>query len=172
MNPLVSMLLKRIDVAQLYAPFVERVGLVLVRCAARGFHYHATCGTRSYAEQDRRYRLYKAKQGTRAAPAGYSAHQFGGAIDFAHDADLAKPGLQASWKLPGYAVLVEEVERAGLVSGSRFNDAPHVQIPRFVSGASMRPLRDTFEAVLRTGNTEAQALRAVWARFDALALLK
>jgi peptidoglycan L-alanyl-D-glutamate endopeptidase CwlK len=165
-------LLKRIDLSQLYVPFVARVRVALERCEARGARYYATCGTRSYAEQHRRFTAWKAGQGTRAAAAGRSAHQFGGAIDFAADADLDKPGLQASWRTPAYRVLVEEVTRAGLVSGSSFNDCPHVQIPRFVSGRAMAPLRAVFEHVLRGGGTEAQALRATWAYFDALPLFK
>jgi peptidoglycan L-alanyl-D-glutamate endopeptidase CwlK len=162
--------LKRIDTALLYRPFLERIEDVLAACHKRGAHYYATSGYRSWVEQQRRHDAYLGGTGTRAAPAGYSAHQFGGAIDFCADADLDKPGLQASWKLPAYSVLVEEVTRAGLVSGSSFNDTPHVQIPRFVSGASMRALRKIVQPILRVGATEAQALRAVWAYFDSLPL--
>ncbi len=156
----------RIDLSQIYPPFLLAICGVLVRCQARGAYYYATSGLRSWDVQRDRHERYKKGLGTKAAPPGYSAHQFGAAIDFAADGDVDKPGLQASWRLPAYRILVEEVERSGLVSGSRFNDTPHVQVPVYVSGASMKPLREIYAHGKVLGFDETQALRAIWSYFD------
>ncbi len=82
---------------------------------------------------------------------------------------VAKAGLQ----LPNtprvakhFKVLVEEARRVGLVSGADFDDAPHVQWPSFVSGASLLPLKTAWEA--SSGSVEAK-LAQVWQRVGAAA---
>jgi hypothetical protein len=169
----------RVDPNTLYPPFRERLFVVLQACIDRGAHYYATKGNRSYYEQARLYKAYQDKKagrpvapgftGSRAAPAGYSAHQWGGAVDFAPDADIDKPGLQANYSLANYAILIEECERHGLVNGHTFRDAPHVQIPMFVSGKSMAPLRSIWVKNAK-GPTETMkienGMKAVWKYFD------
>lgn len=153
----------RVDPALLYPPFLDRLLLVLTRCHERGHDYFATSGTRWWAEQKELRRKYLAG-GPRAAPPGGSAHQFGGAVDLAPDADESRPGLQGpDYRGRAYDVLVEEARRAGLVSGRGFNDNPHVQIPQFVSSASLQPLRKTWAVV---GATDAERLAACWRYFD------
>jgi len=158
----------RIDTSWLYPPFLVRLRIALARSQERGADYYPTCGWRSFEEQAKRHAAYKAGTGTRAAPEGLSPHQYGAAADLAPDGDLKKPGLQADYRLKNYAILVEEVRRVGLVSGVSFNDAPHVQIPRFVAGRDLRRLRTVYRSA--KGTTERERLDAVWAYLDSLPL--
>jgi D-alanyl-D-alanine carboxypeptidase len=50
--------------------------------AADGVHLRITSGYRSYAQQVRLYKLYKAGKGNLAARPGTSNHEKGNAIDF------------------------------------------------------------------------------------------
>ena len=156
----------RVDLDLLYLPYLERVLRALARAKARGAHYYATRGTDSFEEQARLHGLYLAGKGGKAAPPGMSAHQFGIGLDFASDADTRKPGLQLtpeSWKAPAFKILIEEIEREGLVSGASFDDAPHVQWPGFVSGAQLAPLRRIYTS---TTGAPLDKLRAVWRYLD------
>jgi peptidoglycan L-alanyl-D-glutamate endopeptidase CwlK len=152
----------RIDADLLWPEFTSRLLALLSRCAERGQPYYATCGHRSYAESARLYRAHLAG-GPRAAPPGMSGHNFGLAVDVAPDADPAKAGLQPSWDRARFEVLDEEAPRFGLVTGARYGDAPHVEIPGFVRGPELAPLHRMHEA---TRGTERDKLRAVWRRLD------
>jgi len=162
----------RADPALIYPPFLEVICTVLSRCMVRGAHYYATSGFRSYEEQEKRHKAYKAGTGTRASEAGRSAHQYGCAIDFAPDGDLDTPGLQAKWAKSYYEVLIEECEREGLVNGHTFNDAPHCQIPRFVKGSSMRPLRRIYLQSRDDGLTTEESLKQVWNFLDSMPVIE
>lgn len=161
----------RLDLAMLYPPFHARVRVALARSRARGHDYYVTCGHRAYDEQAKRRAAYVAGTGTLAAPAGLSAHQYGGAVDCAPDGDAAAAGLQADYHERAYAVLAEEAARVGLVWGGTFShpDTPHVQIPRFVSGKQLAELRGVYE---RASGDDVARVRAVWAYLDALPLFK
>lgn len=154
----------RIDLTMLWPPFVARLCMALVAAQKRDADYYPTCGWRSYEEQAKRYAAYQKGEGTRAAPPGHSAHNFGGAVDLAPDGDLVKPGLQADYRPRMYKTLGEEVKRVGLVWGDSFNDMPHVQIPVYVSGKQLRPLREIY--VTTPGDPKAR-LKAVWDYLDA-----
>jgi peptidoglycan L-alanyl-D-glutamate endopeptidase CwlK len=154
----------RVDPALLYPPFRDRLLGVIARCHERGEDYFATSGQRGWSEQADLYRKHLAG-GPRAAPPGYSSHWIGGAVDLAPDADEGKPGLQGpAYKFAAYTTLVEEAQRAGLVSGRSFNDDPHVQIPTFVSGRDLQPLRKLWAAL--EGATEAEKMGAMWRYLD------
>lgn len=150
----------RIDLDLVYPPLLARVLDVLAACRARGSDYFVTSGTRLWDEQAALRSAYLAGKGGRAAAPGYSAHQFGLAVDVTFDADRTRRGLQPSWREPEYRVLVEETRRLGLHSGAGYDDCPHVAWPGFVSGADLAPLRAAWQA--SEGDTLTR-LRAVWA---------
>jgi hypothetical protein len=153
----------RVDPALLYPPFRDRLLGVIARCHERGEDYFAVSGLRWFDEQDALHRKHLAG-GPRAAAAGYSAHQWGTAVDLAPDADESKPHLQGpDYRPAAFDLLVAESKRAGLVSGRSFSDDPHVQIPQFVSGASMQGLRKTWVAV---GGDRAKRLAGCWRFLD------
>jgi peptidoglycan LD-endopeptidase CwlK len=163
-----SDLVKRIDLDLLYLPFLEKLLNVLARCRARGQSYYATRGTATWPEQAKLRELFLSGQGGKAAPAGYSAHNFGLAVDLCADSDPEAHGLQPSWDAKAYKTLGEEAQAAGLVWGASFNDSPHVQWPGYVSGADMAILRKIYLDTPPKLSQE-QRLRAVWQYLDSLA---
>lgn len=153
----------RVDPSLLYPPFLERLLLVLTRAHERGEDYYLTSGLRWYAEQEELHRRHLAG-GPRAVAAGYSAHQYGIAVDGAPDKDEATPGLQGpDYSSAAYATLIEEARRAGLKPGADFGDNPHVQVPQFVTRSQLAALRVVF---VRERGDQAAKLRAVWAYLD------
>lgn len=157
-------LVKRVNLDLIYPPLLEDVLEVLAACRKRGADYYAIFGYRSWAEQHQLRQRYLNGTGGRAAPAGYSAHNYGLAFDFARDGDPAKAGLQPVWNAKDYDVLGDEAQKRGLVWGASFNDRPHVQIAKYVSGGQLEPLRKVWNA---TAGDQAAKLRAVWAYVDA-----
>lgn len=129
-------LLGRIDTASLYQPLLERFNAVLNACAARGAIYVATCGVRTYAEQQKLYDIGR-KTGTPGhyvtkAPGGYSPHNFGVAVDFCKHNDDAYTGkLNPDYRDKQYLVLADESQKHGLEAGYfwDFQDSPHIQLP-------------------------------------------
>lgn len=152
-------LFKRIDLDKLYPPFRAVMLEVIARCNARGAVYFATHGFRTFAEQHELNRLHILGKGGRAAPGGFSAHNYGLAFDFCADSDRNPlNGLQPDWKDPAYDVLGEEAKKAGLAWGASFGDKPHVGLPGFERGSQLGPLLP----VLQKGG-----LAAVWKLVDA-----
>lgn len=69
--------------------------------------------------------------GPRAAPPGYSPHEFGLAVDVALDADAVRAGLQPNWDLHDvrWQRLIHTVRDSRLLhSGIGFGDADHVEM--------------------------------------------
>lgn len=156
----------RVDPALLYPPFGALLLRVLEKCHERGHDYYATSGLRWFEEQEKLHKAHIAG-GPKAAPPGLSAHQYGIAVDCAPDADESTPGLQGpDYSATAYQVLIEEAEAVGLVSGSRFNDNPHVQWPSYVSGRELRELRDVYLHAA-AGTLRIDRLRRVWQHLDA-----
>jgi peptidoglycan LD-endopeptidase CwlK len=147
----------RVDLGRVYLPLAAVAFEVVARCEARGAGYIATFGSRSLEEQAELYRLYREGKGGKAAPAGLSAHNYGLAFDFCRDGDRSKPGLQPDWRGAAFKELGEESQRAGLVWGGAFADAPHVQWPGYVNATSLASLR-----VL----ADREGVAAVWMRLD------
>lgn len=162
-----SDLVKRIDLDQIYPPFLELVLNVLARCKARGKEYHATRGTASWAYQHKLRALYLEGKGGKAAPAGLSAHNYGLAIDFAPDSDPETPGLQPIWTPKSFEVLGEEVKWEGLHWGDSYNDLPHVSWPGFVSGEDMKVLQRIYKAT-PPSEKESRRRLAVWQYLNSL----
>ncbi len=123
----------RISLDQLYFPFLERLFDVIADCKAAGHQYYATMGFRTYAQQDALYAQGRTIPGAivTAARGGQSAHNFGIAVDFTHDSDILKPGLQPDWDTKNYLPLGKAAKLRGLVWGGDWSkpDMPHVQWP-------------------------------------------
>lgn len=155
-------LFARIDVTQLYPPFLDRLATAIEEARVQGCHYWAISGFRSYAEQTKLYaqgRTQKPGLVVTNSQAGESAHNFGIAVDFCRDGLIDRAGLQPDWKLESYNELGEAARNHGLEWGGgwAFKDAAHVQWPGFVTAAQLAPLREAFEA---------GGLRAVWDFLD------
>lgn len=149
----------RVDRTLLYPPFLAKVDAMLAACEARGRRYYAIRGFATFAEQ-----AAVDAAGPIAAPAGLSQHNYGLAVDFNLDEDMAKAGLQ----LPNtprvakhFKVLVEEARKHGLHSGADYSDSPHVGWPGFVSGRQLGPLKVVWA---RTIGDDRARLAAVWRR--------
>lgn len=136
----------RIDLGQLYMPFLEALFECIAACNARGANYIATKdgGYRSFREQAGLY--FQGRTNTKGpivtnAPPGFSAHNFGLAVDF-----VRMVGVTPSWAEKDYDVLGEEAEKAGLVWGGSWQrpDRPHVQWPGYVSSRELLPLRTVY----------------------------
>lgn len=137
----------RINLDQLYLPLLMKLLDVIAACSARGAHYTATCGYRTFGEQLALWAQGRTKDGRRVTNAGpgESPHNFGLAVDFVRMQPLNTP----DWQPTDYAVLGEEAERAGLVWGGHFHslpDCPHVQWPGYVTAAELAPLKSVYLA--------------------------
>ena len=155
----------RIDLGQLYPPFVDRLGTLISEALAEGVSYWALSGHRDFAEQAKLYAQGRTTPGAIVtnANAGESAHNFGLAVDFCRDGLVERAGLQPDWRRESYTRLGELAAKHGLVWGGTFHnfDGPHVQWGRRITGADMEPLRKAFSA---------GGLNAVWAFLDSEAL--
>lgn len=154
-------LLARIDLTQIYPPFLERVVGMVEEARGQGAHYWAISGFRSYADQTRLHEQGRGKPGpiVTNAKAGESSHNFGIAIDFCRDGVVDRRGLQPDWKPESYFELGEAARNHGLEWGGgwQFKDNPHVQMTGYVTKAQLEPLRQAFEA---------GGLRGVWDFLD------
>lgn len=122
----------RINLALLYPPFAAKVLELQTICASKGVHYYLTLGTRDEKEQNLLYAQGRQLPGPIVTNSrfGKSAHNFGIGVDFTHDSNLDKPGLQPDWKPENYKLLGEEAVKLGLEWGGNwtsFKDLPHVQ---------------------------------------------
>lgn len=168
----VNDLLTRIDLTMINPDFLARIREMLAACRAAGADYWATSGHRSAAEQDALYAQGRTKPGNVVTNSqGFqSAHNFGIAIDFTRDKDVAKAGLQPSWDAPDYDLLGKEAVACGLAWGGNFTklkDRPHVQVAGYVSASELEPLKQAYLAAAEQG-TDAKSkdlsrLKAAWA---------
>lgn len=164
-------LMKRLDAKTIH-PALWALAVKLVEaCLARGVQYYAISGYRSVEEQNGLYAQGRTKPGAIVTNArgGQSAHNFGVAIDFCKDADVARAGLQPDWNADSYKVLAEEAKKLGLEAGLywQFKDAPHIQLPLTAHGiklfsAAPKPDDDNNLLALHTKG----GMAAVWARID------
>lgn len=142
-------LVARLNLDQLYLPFVAKLLELLAACRARGADYFAISGYRSASEQAALYFQGRTTPGpvvTYARPFE-SAHNFGLAVDLCRDGHLDRRGLQPDWRPESYDLLGEEAEKVGLVWGGSWRkpDRPHVQWPGFVTATDLQPLKPIFE---------------------------
>lgn len=155
--------LARIDTSLLYPPFLEALSRVLAECRQEGADFYAICGFRSAQEQAALYFQGRTMPGpivTNSQP-WTSAHQYGIAVDLCRDANHDRAGLQPSWKREDYAVLGRVCARRGLVWGGTFKffDAPHVQLPGYVTARELAPLK---AVATNPPGAPPEYLRRVW----------
>lgn len=137
--------LHRLKLELLYPPFVSRLRQALEECDTLGATYVATRGARSFTEQATLYFQGRTMPGkiVTQARAGYSAHNYGLAVDFCRFFDDVP-----SWETQDYETLGEACERAGLAWGHRFShdDPDHIQWPGYVTGLELESLRTVYLA--------------------------
>lgn len=117
---------RSVDPTKLHPQFRQDVEKLLTESP---FSWYVTHGYRPLKEQLVLYNAYLAG-GSKAAPPGKSAHNFGKAVDVVLDVDPDKPGLQPSWdlKLAGWVwLLVKLTLHPRLKSGVSFNDGDHIE---------------------------------------------
>lgn len=154
-----------IDLDLLYPPFLERLLILKDLCTKRGSRYLCTFGFRTVEESDEMYKRFLAG-GPRAAPGGYSSHNFGLASD---EALIIKesPNRVVTWgskDKPAFNVLGEEAQKLGLHWGKNYSDEPHISWPGFVNGKELAPLRAIW--ALNQGLPTLQRLQQVWSYVD------
>jgi peptidoglycan L-alanyl-D-glutamate endopeptidase CwlK len=169
-----SNLLSRINTSLLYPPFLKKIEELISNCQKLGMDYWVTSGVRTWAEQADIYAQGRTKPCPSCvktnskcahiiskAPPGYSAHNYGIAVDFAFDLDINKIGLQPSWDKSKYKALADEAKKLGLESGYfwKFQDVPHVQLPLDGNGITFKNLRAIY--ALNSGG-----MVAVWKYLD------
>lgn len=139
---------RKVNKTLLMPQLVKAVDAILDEAEAAGCSFYVTSGFRSFAQQWELYEQGRSRPGqiVTNARAGDSAHNFGLAADLCLDDDRAKPGLQPNWSPEKYEVLGPLCAKYGLEWGGnwKFRDAPHVQIPGFVTAAQLKPLREDF----------------------------
>lgn len=159
-------LFTRINLDQLYPPFVEKLLEVVAERKAAGQHFHAISGYRSAAEQLKLWQQGRNAAGAVVEPKKvvttlkFGMHQLGLAVDFCRDADLVKAGLQPSWEAEGYRPLAEAGEGVGLEAGffwKSFRDPPHLQLPLGPRKLTISKLKSIHDA---------EGLLAVWKLLD------
>lgn len=147
----------------LYPPFLEKVVRGLGVLLAKGEMFWVTQGMRTFAEQNKLYsygRLDTSRNKVTNAKGGFSAHNYGIAVDCVRDENLDKPGLQPDWKSRGYKVYADAMVEQGLEAGfywKSFFDGPHVQLPLRKYGLDTKILR----RIYKEGGKYA-----VWSRLD------
>ncbi|NDG27954.1 MAG: hypothetical protein EB120_12380 [Proteobacteria bacterium] len=150
-QPKTDNLLKRINLTVLYPRFAELVEQLVANCRARGADYYAISGERTWEEQAKIWAQGRSTPGpivTKSQP-GTSPHNYAIAVDFCHDKDKQREGLQPDWNLESYRILGEEAQKLGLESGfwwTKFVDAPHVQLPLSKVGLRIADLRAAYNA--------------------------
>lgn len=140
---------RSVNLDLLHPVFLERLLNLLADAASQGLVYKVYSGHRSFEEQHKLYKLYVGG-GSRAAPAGLSAHNYGLAVDMGR----WQNGVM-SWSDKELDPLRELCVKHKLIWGGTFADKPHVQLPGYVTGQQLLPLKKTFE--------QTNDLKAVWA---------
>lgn len=129
----------------MYLPFLLKVRDVIDECRDRGVSYWAISGRRSHEEQAALYAIGRngdTRRPVTDAKPGYSAHQFGIAVDLCRDAHVDRAGLQPDWDNVSYNMLGEVAERNGLQWGGRYArfDGGHIQMP-----VDLEPLSEAYQ---------------------------
>lgn len=157
-----SELVKRINLDEIYLPFLERSLELAADCRSQGADYYAISGFRSFADQAKLYfhgRTTPGKVVTNARP-GQSAHNYGIAIDWCRDGDSTRDGLQPAWNLKDYELLARTAKSLGLDAAyywKTFQEGPHVQLNLQSRNLSLPALKLAHDA---------GGIKAVWALLD------
>lgn len=149
-----SDLVSRIDLDYLEPAFLESLLNLLAEARGLGFEFFATEGFRSFERSRELYEKYR-KGGPRAAPAGFSAHNYGLAVDLAR-----RIGPKTvSWKPADYEPLKDLCAKHDLAWGGDFKDWPHVSHTRFVNSRDLMVLRKAWDLGL---SSDLDRLHKVW----------
>ena len=132
----VKICLSRIKADLLYPPFLERIVTTLEALLEEGYQFWGTTGLRTVDEQNAIYQIgrrgIEGEHVKTTEKGGWSAHQYGIAIDFAYNTKPDQPGLHPSWDVPHLKLLADKAVENGLESGllwATMPDGPHIQFP-------------------------------------------
>lgn len=144
-----GLLLSRINTELLFPPFFVRLQALLDDAVSRQKAYWVIEGFRSLERSDELFEQGRSKPGPVVTWARRyeSAHNYGIAADLVLDGYIDRAGLQPDWRPASYDLLGELAPKHGLVWGGSWQrkDRPHVQMPDFVTGIAMQPLRRELE---------------------------
>lgn len=144
----------KVSLDYLNPTFLERLLNLLAEARMLGYEYKVYSGYRSIDEQRVLYKLYLGG-GSKAAPPGLSAHNYGLAIDCGRWL-----GGKVSWLDDDLKLLGQLAPKHKLVWGGTFADQPHIQMPLYVTGPQLLPLKTIWS---QTQGDELTKLKAVWA---------
>lgn len=140
---------RSVNLDLLHPVFLERLLALLADAESQGVVYKVYSGHRSFEEQLKLYKLYVGG-GSRAAPPGLSAHNYGLAVDLGRWLNGVMSWADADLE-PLRALCVKHK----LVWGGIFADKPHLQLPGYVTGQQLLPLKRIYDST--------NDLKAVWA---------
>lgn len=146
---------KRVHLDYLNPAFLERLLNLLAEASLLGIQYKIYSGYRSHDEQRVLYKLYMGG-GSKAAPPGLSAHNYGLAIDCGR----LLADKTVSWKDADLDPLKDLCVKHNLIWGGTFGDKPHVQLPHYVTASQLLPLKKLWANVQ---GDELEKLKKVWA---------
>ena len=143
--------LSRIKSERLYPLFLERIVATLEALLTEGHSFWATTGMRTVDEQNAIYQIgrrnIEGEHVKTLQKGGWSAHQYGIAIDFAYNLRPEQPGLHPSWDVSYLKLLADKAVENGLESGLLWKtmpDGPHIQFP--IMARSISPRHQLLEA--------------------------
>jgi len=148
-------LVNRINLDLLEPAFRENLLNLLAEARGLGFEFFATEGFRSFGRSRDLYAAWQ-KGGPRAAPAGFSAHNYGLAVDLCRR--VGKKGV--SWKEADYEPLRSLCPKHTLSWGGLFKDPPHVGHASYVNSNQLMKLRKLWDPI----KTDDQNLKVVWSK--------
>ena len=141
----VRTMLSRIKAEQLYPPFLERIVTTLEALLEDGYQFWGTTGLRTVDEQNAIYQIgrrgVEGEHVKTTEKGGWSAHQYGIAIDFAYNTQPDNSGLHPSWDVVHLTLLANKAVENRLESGLLWKtmlDGPHIQFPIRAKGISPR----------------------------------
>lgn len=153
----------------IYLPFLVKALDVLAECRTLGVEYWAIRGYDNWVAQAKLYFQGRTTPGpvvTNAGP-GFSAHNYGLALDVCRDVNVERSGLQPGWGSKDYDILGEVALGHGLVWGGTWShpDKPHIQWPGYVDRKQIEPLRAKWLAFDKA-LTDQERLKQIWAHIE------
>lgn len=128
----------------------KRCLVIMTKLASQGFLIEAKQGLRSFSEQNGLYAIGRSKKGRRVtnAPAGFSPHNYGAAVDFGLTCPVLEknimtcfPDKSKVWELIGRAAKEVGLEWGG--SWKTILDRPHVEVPVLKYGRPLLKIKNS-----------------------------
>lgn len=155
---------KKLDLTLVYPPFLQRLCQLKLLLLDQGRVFHSYFLFRTMGQSHNLRMKYLAGMGPRAAPAGYSSHNYGLGSDEVLDGDNFTPGLQPDWSVDeDYIAFAKAAEEVGLHCGAAYNDYGHVSWPGW-EGQRLGELLKVWNASKAVGTLPR--LKEVWAYVD------